>query len=1008
MTQIISDADRDNFLRLPTQGLKLYLSVYRPDTVWEGTLDSAVFPAGFVTVSTTSGTIGDVLEGYTMNVYAAGGEFKGWLRVRKDNSVATQIDISEIGVGYLDIQASDVLKVTPWRRPTAKYHRYDTASAEWLADYDLPIDDNHTNIGPLARVGPPAVGFRDGSGNTTLKFVGSASETYTGGGSISTYGWLWPESNNAATAGTPGSPHSIVFNDAHPKGAEYSLEVTDSAGETHRRYGVMWTHNRDGANAPYKVAQVALDTTLGQGALCQMFLYGEFTEAQLPRDAYIVLWSEINYGGTIKDDIGGTYPFRANVLFAGYVVNETQVVTGLNDEKFTEVKAASIDTVMQSLATYPIEQISIPGSSSDWSNIKDLTVERGTASLTKWRAHLDMIDVNTGDYSDDQPINFLDPPEGTLWEQFEYNYLNTLMGRVGVSLGGDLYGNADHQLTPDAHQWLSSPSLNIEQADLAGELRINYRSYPDTAQVNMSGVDGDDPLYSQAPGSLKGYIGTPVDQPPGFAPVDQADLNEMTGKLLSYNNRLIESVTIPIGYYVHLDANPQTLVDLTISTVDHPRGYDDFASGKDLLITRVRFDYTDDFDAFTTIDCEPAIERTNPGVTIIMPQTPATNFDDFAMPSWEYDNAWAELPLPNEPIDSANASQLMALSDAGSALSNNLDDVLGGGTAVYESINAGLPDDANIRDMAFLSGENTVYICISSDSLQTAGIYKRENAWNSGSTWELQMSEAEYRDTVGVTADYGDGLSYHFGGVNFAEEFVYVSTSYGLAGNDHRRFVVFDGSSWSINAIYDTYAAGPPGSLTAFVASANNAGVVFAPVHDSGFKIAKSTDFAATFSTVGASGSFITSYNLPFESNSSDNVHWFSLDDGTIKRSTNAAVSSSTITMPGGWSGIPNRRSIHSFTSDSDIIAITSSPDGKFAISTNGNAGTPTFTLKTAVGGINEGLGGWPDNSLWFSVAGQDNAFVTDDGAVTWNDAIGNLAALGFGRIRWIIPRFSI
>ena len=1132
MTQIISDADRDNFLRLPEQGLKLYLSVYRPDTVWEGTLDSAVFPAGFLTVSTTDGDIEDVLEGYTMNVYEASGEFKGWLRVRKDNSSATQIDISEIGFGYLDIHGNDVLTVTAWRRPTAKFHRYDSASAEWLADYDLEVGTKNTDIGPLARVGPPAVGFRDGGGDVTLKFVGSASETYTDGGSIAGdgYAWLWPESNDAATAGTPGSPHAIEFNDAHPKGAEYSLEVTDSADETHKRYGVMWTHDRDGANAPYKVSQAILDTTLGQGALCQMFLYGEFTEAQLPRDAYICLWSEINYGGTIKDNIGGTYPFRANVMFAGYVVNETQVVTGQNDQKFTEIRAASIDTVMQNLATYPIEQISIPGSASDWSNIKDLTVARGMASLTKWRAHLDMLDVNTGDYSDDQPINYLDPPEGTIWEQLEYYYLNTLMGRVGVSLGGDLYGNADHQLTPDNDQWLSSPALSIEQADLTGEVRINYRSYPDTAQANVSGVDGDEPLYSQAPGFLKGYIGTPTDQPPGFAPVDQNDLNEMTGKLLSYNNRLIESVTIPLGYYVNLDANPQTLVNLTVSTTDHPRGFDDFASGKDLLITRVRFNFTDDWNAFTTIDCEPAIERVSLGVTVIMPQTPATNYGDFAMPAWEYDNAWDVVPLPSEIIDSANAGDLIVLGELGGGLTHDLAQAFVAGTLNYENISTGLPADGIIIDATFVTGEETAYACVESGSIETAGVYKRANAWNSGSTWELQYSEADLRSITGPETVHADGLGHHFGGIDFADEFVYANASYtsgvvfnktipanvdapgtnttiavtsgndiqfsasglwaisavsgnfgpdgkgdpadpsfllpsgqqgeligrigttgswfsvgssasisapatgdlymtmndvtgsfgdntgsvevevtiGTSGTNHRRYLVFDGSTWSLENNYTDYiTANVPGALSAFGVSANNSGVVFAPVYDAAIKWAKSTDSAATFASVGTIGSFVEAANIPFEDNAADNTQWIGADDGEVKRSTDQGVNWSDITMPGGWSGDVAPQSIHSLTSDSDIIAVANEND-QFATSANGNGAPPTFTVKTSLADTPFFVGGWPDDPLWFAVASDTDVEVSDDGGATWNSAFGDLATIGITSARWVIPRFVI
>ena len=1126
MTRPISDGDRNTYLRDPEQGMKLYMSVYRPDSVWSGMLMAAYYPAAELTVSTFTGDITDVLAGYTILVYSYDGIYKGWLRAR-DTGSGTTLYVMEHGYGYSNIMGSDTLIAYPWRRPIAKFHRWDdsTSPATWKVDYDQAVGSNHTHIGPLARIGPPAVGFRDGSGNCTLKFVDEYTETYTGSGSISTRAWAWPESNNASTSGTAASPHSITFTDAHPKGEEYSYTATDNQGLSHTRYGVMWTHDRTGANAPYKVAQASVDATLGQGGMSSAYLYGQYSEAELPRGAYVVLWGEPNYGGTIAENLGGSYPYRSNIVFVGYVISETQVVTGKSGQPYTQLRLGTADEVMRHMSTYPVVQESVTGTPSTWNEIKDLTVQRGVASWAKWRAHVDMMDVNTGNYGDDQAIAYLDLPATTLWEQVELFYPNTLMGLCGVSLGGDLYCNAAYQLTPDDDQWLSV-TLNIEQSDIAGEVMIETREYHESSQELVSGVAWETSLYSQAPGDVKGYMGANFDQPPGFAPIDQSDINEITGKLSTMKNQPIKKVSIPLRGYVPIDANPQTYVNLTIDATDeHPREMDEFDSGRDLLVTNVRHEFRDDLLPQTFLECEPVVQNEVHGVTYSMPEASTIYYGSWAPPTWLYDRLYDEYLGEGEALD--DVGDMLALGDAGVALTHNAADA-GVATVNYGMSMLGLPSDANIIDVAIESGEQTAWVCVETGNTATAGVYRKADCWSTGTTWQLMYNESSFRTAIGGAGPYFEpGLQHHFGGIKSVGGYVYVNcgivsqsitaktvdadavnntslswtinhryiiagtgeweyasglhcgaggideaapagwpmegeNKYGLIGkvgvggswfwigeesqidapatgtlylsiNDNnlvdndesisanvgimgstlRYLLVWDGSSWTLNSNYTSFSdyivggSSNPALLSAFGVSANNPADVYTPRYNSGIKLTKWTDYGATWSAnLGTFGSRVITYDIPYQANATDLRQWVGCEDGTIKRSTDAGANWSNITMPGGWSGNVQPRSILSNTTDSDDIAIANE-NGQVATSINGNAGTPTFTVQTSLSDAPNMLAGWPTDSLWLIAPQSGDIELSDDGGTTWASAWGNLTELGFTSIVFALPRLS-
>lgn len=1025
MTIPISDSDRNTYLRDPESGVKLYLAVYRPATTWEGTLDSAPsYPVTTLTVTGTAGNIAFALDGYTCTVESAAGVYRGWFRVRY-GSTATALNCMEMGQGYIAFAATDVLKVYPWRRPIAKFHAW--SGTVWRPDYNYALSDNHTNIGPLARVGPPAIGWRDPTtGECDLNFVGEYSAAYTASDTLNAAadGWTFPESQTSTTLGTAGSPVTITFDAPHPEGAEFSLYVQETtSGKGHYRYGVLWTFDRTGNNAPYRVAVAGIDSTLGVGGQARVYLYGQFTAAQIPRGAYVALFGDVNYGGTKVTNLGSTYPYRSNVLFAGYVLNEVHTVPlMIGGQMFTEVQLGTVDELLRKANAYPIEQRRVTGTPSVWEEIKNLTVQRGLVSWAKWRANFDMHDVRTGNYGDTAAISYLDLPKGDLWSQLEYLYPNTLMGLVGSSLTSDLYCNADHQVTPSASRWLSS-ALNLTSTDV-GEpgVTIEYDDTQASAQENTSGVMQETPLYSSLPADPMGYFGTVTDQPPGFAPVSQADLNTQTGMLYAKKNARIKRVVIPLAYYAPLDANPQTLVNLTLSAANHPRAFTDFAAGRNLLVTNVRHEYYDEaaLGMRTILTCEDEVPASLPvGVTQEPPQEAVVPWDSYAPYSWDFDDAFGDFPVFGDVMDVDSNGEAVVSTNAGIFVTYNLRDAELGASVLWYPMNSGLPAARDCRELvlsasAVESAAWNAIMIVRTGVKATTGLYRNPDLWNPTSTWTLVYSESDYETDVGGTPGYESGQTCYFVDLRSVGAYVYAVTRH-LAGSTRTRYIVRSADGGT------TWVRGTNPAMTHTSATANAwagglgvsavTGNIYAADESGGnIFIVVSADLGDTWSQLANMGAISTNneiyeINVPYEGNVGDAFIFCTNGAGNVKRSTTAGASFANLTLPGGFSGRVVRHNLHTYTLDSDILAIASI-DNDFAVSVNATQTTPAFTKLTDPGDVTDRmLGGWPNDPNWFLACMANSVVYTVDGGTTWVIAYGNLASQGVTATWGIIPR---
>ncbi len=317
------------FLRCPIQWTRLYVAIHRPQTLFSARLASvpASFPAASFAWNSGTPTSGTVPAGATVWIGStAGARDKGWVRLRTTFTKAATgtMNIAEIGEKLFNLASNDYLTVVEDYRPAARFPRY---NAGWFMDYDVAYDSSvskqNDNYGPLARLGPAAVGFIVG-GQCKLKYVGERSAAYSPGNSISAWTWAFPDSSSSSSQGTTASPVVVNYTTAIKDGQYHSLTVTESVTtKTHTGRRLTFVFERTGSNAPYDAVIVGSITGGPQqgGYTANLRIVNTTaSETDFPPQAHVVIFEEAFYA-----DEAGQY-FVTDEVSGSIVV--TDVVTG--------------------------------------------------------------------------------------------------------------------------------------------------------------------------------------------------------------------------------------------------------------------------------------------------------------------------------------------------------------------------------------------------------------------------------------------------------------------------------------------------------------------------------------------------------------------------------------------------------------------------------------------------------------------------------------------------------
>jgi hypothetical protein len=379
-------------LRSPKQWSRLYVAVHRPQTLFSARLTAAPTTWPAATLAFSSGTPGSGTVPAHATIYigtSAGARDKGTLRLRSalTKAASGSMDIAELGEKALNLAANDYLTVVEDYRPAAKFPRYSSA---WYMDYGVaydPVTIQNDNYGPLARLGPAAVGFLVG-GHCHLKYVGERSAAYSPSNAIDTWAWVFPNATTSASQGTTASPVDVDYTAAIPDGQYHSLTVTeDVTNKTHVGRRLTFVFERTGANAPYDAAivgRVSGGPQQGGYTADLRILNTTANQANFSTGAHVVIFTEDHYAtdaGEYWRLSGATGTFTVARVVTGATSGATGTIAALLSTTFMQIKVTSGEFIPGESIT---EATSEYTATIDCPNIGGNYPDRGNVLIEGW------------------------------------------------------------------------------------------------------------------------------------------------------------------------------------------------------------------------------------------------------------------------------------------------------------------------------------------------------------------------------------------------------------------------------------------------------------------------------------------------------------------------------------------------------------------------------------------------------------------------------------------------
>jgi hypothetical protein len=659
-------------LRKQPQVNKLYLAVHVPGTVLACQLNGApgAYPLGALAFDSVSqGSYSDVEAGMTLLVgSSAGARDKGWLRVRKAATSST-LYVAEVGRYAIDFADDDHLTVVDDRRIAPKFPRvFGESGVPQFMDYDVAYSGQNENFGPQAIVGPPLVGFLP-DGSFVGNFVGERAVAHTPGSALASFLWTMPDATTYASQGTTASPVQHTFTSAIPNGGYFSFEVTDDNGDVHTGHRLAFVFERTGSNAPHEVVAIdSLRSRLGFGVdEFRVRVFEGVGESAFPRGAQVVIFAENWYGeGGSKEgaEIGLNYPYRANVLFAGWIVSEVTVLEPRHGE--VEFSVASTTSLLGLMEGYPVALNRVSGSPGNWRELKGLTLDLAALHFCRWRSTLlDVVDVHlAGSCAAGQTIEYQDLDAASLYDQLRQNYHERgMLAHVHSDLQGALYCELDEMILATGDR-VGATLWEMADGDRAGRAELPSPHTKPNAQVTLFGVDGETPLGARTPDDPKWYEGaTEIPNPVGLA-IPTAQIVNWASNLRAKLNNEYRDIHIPLSGFWPVDPVPQSYLAIGAGGLDTNRGA--LLAGTDLLIREVEIAFHRDAGR-TLVGLICDAETVGIGAAGIDMQTegdlPGYDWEDAYLP-WD---PWDFLP-PNDlfgALPPGPASQQNPLSGVG-------------------------------------------------------------------------------------------------------------------------------------------------------------------------------------------------------------------------------------------------------------------------------------------------------------------------------------------------------
>jgi hypothetical protein len=797
MIRTLTDAEKGH-LRTRPQRAKWYLAVHRPASIYHTQLASAAghWPTTSLVLSTDSptGNVADTASDMTVFVGStSGGSEKGRIRLR-DALTTTNAKIAEAGSGLIDFAEGDHFTVMNLFEPYTRFPRVanlgtDSLSA-WVMDYSNAYTDQFENWVGTIRMGPPAAAIMDG-GTTTINYVGTSTQWIDT--TLDTASWIFPDGGTDLNIGAEHAPVARTYTTAASDGKYHSLQVTGANGAVSisRRLTFVF---EDETQLP-EVEWGSIKGGIRDGGYTAEFVARSQTGniVNIPHRAEIVIFESASYGPNATS-VGGNYPFRENIVFRGWVTEDPIAVNPFSGE--VRFKAETVDGIMKRADSFDIFHFENTTPDQKWVEMPKLTVDKVTVDLAHYRSTIanitDVILPSANGTMDSGVMFAQDLPRSSLWNQFKANYHDRgILGYFASDTQGNLHGFADVNITGTSG---TLPTLmHIRDEDKRDTVTISTNRYEKRSLVRLlsiaSTVDTSGlKIGAESPGHTQGYFGTEKEISKGIVAADSDTLIIWAGNMRAKENMEFPKVNVPLSSYAKIDPVPQSIVTMSMSATDNPRGiiWDD----KEFLPYGLALNY----DSRTGIPlAEIEMEEIVNGIggsSFTFPTPDPVETPDLPPPP-------PPPPIVEIPVTGGDGLGTVYVMTA-NGLARTLD--LSAASPSWSNIHP----DSSIEYWDFIldpwAPKTKAYLATSD------GVYKSENMDTATPTWTLKLSRAAVGTGTGKAAS---GYKYGFKVLGSINQEDYLGHMY-MTGNgvindeSNRLYFSFSedgGDSWTHNLV---------------------------------------------------------------------------------------------------------------------------------------------------------------------------------------------------------------
>ena len=534
--RVASAGDIINF-RKQNQKSQLRFYIRKPTSVYTATLNAIPSDNDMVieiSFANGTGTLGDVKVNMAILIGTTiGGHELGFARIRKTPIAGTfyigetsEVNWSAGGTIYLTV-VNDTIGIWP--------KHLKLVSQVPFMDADIAYSNQHTNFDPVVVMGTDRVAILTGA-SVSLNF--DAADSWVYNSTISSYLWVAPGSSGSSGLNT--ATPTISYNAE----GEYQVYCTVTAATGKTSTGVR-TVFVDGGTLGYEgqLTSNPVSTISEGGWSCEVTVVGDVSGLM---DFTKVVIATVDRFDNVETSIG-PISGSENIELIGWIVEES--ITHNPKMQYTKFRVATSDQMIKNIPGF-IHGLELSvGTSSAWTNMYGLTVDKSLWHMWHWRSTVDYcVDIKVTE--DTRYIKETTTPAGNLWQQFTQLLASTIAANLACDRYSRVIAQIEPQLVPVASRtWDTIRTL--EGQDWHGDISYQMSAMPKSGRVYLDGlsisIEGQGrAFFSLAPGHVPKRFGA-LDSMTSLLLTDQAQANELTGAILAWRNNRYRDITVDLA-----------------------------------------------------------------------------------------------------------------------------------------------------------------------------------------------------------------------------------------------------------------------------------------------------------------------------------------------------------------------------------------------------------------------------------------------------------------------------